>query len=83
MNRPAIEWLRMIADDELRENAISQCISPYALCNSLRAVLAYHITHWYQTPQGYDYWANIFGSDIVLKSELKPENDIYDLSQMD
>jgi hypothetical protein len=60
MRKPIIEHLRDIADSDVRERAVRNCISPDVMVDDIEDAIYVGIT-WRKSPEGYEYW-----NDVVM-----------------
>ncbi len=81
MERKISEWLRMIADPEIRKNAwenwknrdAEKC--PDEPVESVEQAIDKHAI-WKNTPQFEEYWHNVFISKIILLHQPIPEAEM-------
>ena len=85
MERKISEWLRMIADPEIRKNAWENWKNrdvkkyPDFLVSNVNHAI-YHHANCYDNPQGENYWRHVYNSKITLLSEPIPEAEMDALS---
>jgi hypothetical protein len=83
MVRKISEWLRMIADPEIRKNAwenwknTDRNMYPDHAVYSVQDAINLHCD-WHNTPQrqGDKYWAAVWASDIALLEQPIPESEM-------
>jgi hypothetical protein len=58
MRKPIIEHLRDIADSDVRDRAVRNCISPDVMVDDIEDAIYVGIT-WRKSPEGYEYWNDV------------------------